>query len=511
LPNQKSNIINTVVIITAATAASKLLGFVREMVIAYVFGAGAVTDAYAVAARFVTTAGLLVSVYLAVVFVPTYVRIRQNQGEESALRFSNNAVSVSFTINVLLMILLQIGAPLVLRFTGFGAEQASLALVGVRIALLQLPFLTFVHFFGGYLTARKSFLGPNLIGIPLNIATIALCLVLGTQSGVVGLTIACSLGIVAQILVYLIWLPKEKYRYSFLPRFNTPEMRAGVKILIPALLGSALIELNLWVDTFIATFLGEGNVAAIVFASRLISFVSGLIVFPAAGMAFAYMSEYAARNEISKMLGTLWRTIRMILFVVLPIIIISIPSGFDIVRLVYQRGQFTLEATILTGSALIWYLPGLLGLALHTFLLRFFYVLQDTKTPMFCGIFSISVNIVLSIILSRYMGIAGIALATSVGSGLSSVLLLIALRLKLGPMGFGETARDSLKLLVCVAPCALAVLGVRFLLQGQNSLIRFAASVCVGGIIYIISAFLLKGMALRDLIEILRARFIKTI
>jgi len=499
-------IIKSALIITIIAAISSILGFLREAVIASIFGVGAVTDAYVISVRVVATAGLLVFVYLSQTFIPTYLRTREERGEADALSVANNALGISLVINIVLVLLVLISAPLLLSITGFDAEQRTFAHIAISIAALQLPILAFVHFFVGYLSARKSFLGPNFMGIPMNIVIITVCLIAGTQSGIVGLSIAGLLGAFAQCLIFLIWLPKENYRYKLSVRFNTPEVRSDMKILMPALVGSALLELNAWVDTMIATYLGEGNAAAINFASRLPNFVQGLLVLPIAGMVYAYMSEHAAKDDTEKMLDILWKTVRTILFLIIPIIVIAIPSSFDIVRIVYQRGEFTSEATLLTGTAFMWYLPSLLGLTVYAFLLRFFYSLQDTKTPMFCSAVAISINVALSIWLSGFMGIGGIALATSIGSGLSSIFLLLFLRRKMGPLGFGKTAVDLLKMALCAIPCAAAVLGAGHLMAEQSSIVRFGASTLVGGAVYLIAAFVLKEMVLRDGIQLLKAR-----
>ncbi|MCL2842912.1 MAG: murein biosynthesis integral membrane protein MurJ [Oscillospiraceae bacterium] len=509
MPSENQPIVKSALIITIITAISGILGFLRESVIAAVFGVGAVTDAYVISIRVVMISSLLVSVYLSKTFISTYLRTREEQGDDAALAVANNALGVSLVVNIGLMILVQIFAPQILQLTGFDSEQVSASRIAIRIAALQLPILAFVHFFFGYLSARKSFFGPNFMGIPMNIIMIAVCLIAGTQSGIVGLSIAGLLGMVAQCLIFLIWLPKEKYRYKRSVRFNTPEIRSDVKILMPALVGSALLELNAWVDMIIATFLGEGIAAAINFATRLPNFVQGLLVLPIASMVYSYMSEYAAKNDTEKMLNLLWKTVRTILFLVVPIIVIAIPSSFDIVRIVFERGAFTPEATLLTGTALMWYLPSLLGLTIYNFLIRFFYSLQDTKTPMFCSAVTISITIALSLWLSRFMGIGGIALATSIGSGLSSVLLLILLRRKMGPLGFFETAMDVLKMGTSAAPCAFAVLGIRHLMIGEAAILRFGISTLVGGIVYLLTAFVLKEMVLLEGIQLLKGRFAK--
>jgi putative peptidoglycan lipid II flippase len=505
LSNNKRPIIKSALTITIIAGISALLGFVREVVIASVFGAGAVKDAYDVALRVAGTAILLSFVYMNKIFVPSYLRIREEQGDEKALGVANNALGVFLLVSVSLLILLQLAAPLIIRVIGFDAEHMPIARIAIAIAVFKLPIYAFIHFFSGYLTARKSFIGPNFMGIPLNIVTIAVCLIAGTSSGIIGLSVASLLGVVAQCLIFLVWLPKEKYRYRFSARFNTPEIRNDIKILMPALVGYAVIELNHWVDTIIATHLGEGNIAAINYAFRLPFIVQGLIVLPIAGIVYSYISDFAAKNDIESMLAMLWKAVRTIIFIIIPIVVIAMPSSLDIVRIAYERGEFTPYATALTSSALIWYLPGLPGLAVFTFLMRFFYSLQDTKTPTICSAIAICTNIALSIWLSRTMGIGGIALATAIGNTLTAVLMLALLRKKIGPLGFGQIAINLIKMTICAIPCAIAVLTARHLLSDHNAIIRFGSATIVGGTAYLATALLLKETVLRETLEMIKS------
>ena len=509
MKNSPNSIAKTALIITIVTAVSRILGFAREAVIAYVFGVGAVTDAYAVAVRVVGTAGLLVSTYLLQIFIPIYTRALEEGGEETSLKASNNVLNFSLIINFLIAGVLYVVAPIIIGITGFDNEQASLALAATNILILQLPLMTFVHFFVGYLTARKSFFGPNFIGIPVNIVIMTLCLVFGAQGGVRGLSFAALTATIIQALILIIWLRKEGYRHKFYLRINTLEIRNGMKLLIPALLSSALLDLKTWVDTIIATYLGEGNTAAIGFALRLITLVQGLFIVPIANMIFSYMSEYAAKNDIKGMLNILWKTVRVILFFVIPIVVIAMPSGFDVTRIVYQRGEFTAEATIMTGTALVWYLPGLLGMTIYIFLVHFFHGLQNTKIPMICSAITVVINIGLSIWLSDVMGIGGLTLATSISITLTAVLLLIFLRKKIGPLGLKETAMDVVKMAICAVPCFLAVLGARYFMAEYSAIIRFAATTLAGGAAYVIVALMIKEIVVRDAVHMIRERFNK--
>ena len=505
-----SSLTKTAFIITLITAGGRIIGFLREAVIAYVFGAGAVTDAYTVALRIMTTAGLLTSVYLTTTFVPSYIRVREQQGDDASLRVANNVLGVALAINLFIVVALLFTSPFILNMTtGFDEQQMAFAVISVSILLFKLPFRTFVKFFSGYLNARKSFFAPKFTSIPTNVAFIAACLILGTASGIRGLSVASLIGAVVGLLIFFFWLPKEQYRYRFSMRFNTPEIRSDMKILMPALVGSALVDLKAWVDTMLATFLGEGNAAAIGFSNRLLGFVSGLFVIPLATIAYSYMSSYAAKNDTQKMLDILWKTMRVILFVVLPMIIIAVPSSFDVVQIVFERGEFSPDATLLTGTALMGYLPGLLGLSMYIFLVRFFYGLSDTRTPMISGMVAMLVNIALSIFLSQRMGIIGITLASSVGHTLSALLLLALLRRKMGRLNFRSTAISIAKMAVAAIPCAIAVLAMTHLLSSQHTIIRFAAVTVTAGSVYLVTALLLKETVAHDLLRMVKKRLLR--
>jgi len=205
---------------------------------------------------------------------------------------------------------------------------------------------------------------------------------------------------------------------------------------------------------------------------------------PIAGIVFSVISEHAAKKETKEMLEAFWHWERVVLFFVIPIVAIAIPTSSDIVRIVYERGEFDATATRTTSAAFVWYLPSLLSAVFYIFLIRFYYALRDTKTPMFCGAISIAVNIVLSIILVRIMGISGLALSTSVGSMLSAFLLLTFLRRKIGPVGFFSTAKSILKMMMCAGVCLLCVLGIMHLFSEHNVLFRFAACTLVGASAY---------------------------
>lgn len=506
--SRKQSIVKAAFIMTMVSGVSSVVSFAREMVIAYVFGAGAVTDAYNVAMRVASTAGLLVSTYFMTVFIPSYVRTREKHGDKKALLVANNALGVSFVINIVLMLVLHLSAHFILGIiTGFEEKQLAITVTAVNIVLFQLPVTTFVSFFGGYLNARKSFLGPVFAVIPKNILIIIIIFLFGAGMGVTGLSLARVLSVCVSLLALFFWVFREKYKFTLSIRFNTPEMRNDLMLLFPVMIGSALSDLKAWVDTVIASFLGEGMVAAVGFSSHLLIFVRVIVIMPVTGVIFSYLSEYAAKGDKEKMFDILWKAVRVLLFILLPIVIIAIPSSMDIVKIVYERGQFDADATLITGAALRWYLPGLLFIALHMLLTRMSYGVLDSKTPVISASVAMIINIGLSIWLSGIYGIGGLAFATSVGHCVAAILLFVLIRRKFGALDFLKTAKDIFKMAVCVLPCVALVILLRGLLHENHVIIRFVTVTAAGGIIYLISAYILKVSVLNDTLLILRKRF----
>ena len=505
MPEKNKVLAKTALMLTLIAGGSKVFGFIREMVIAYVYGAGAVTDAFTIAMGVVTTAYVLVSVYLTTTFVPSYTKVREHQGETASLQYTNTNLWLTLFVNVVLMFLLFTVAPFVSKWVapGFSDTQTLIVNSALRISLIQLPFLAAVALFSGYLSARESFYGPNLIGVPLSIVVSTICLILGIRSGVHGLALGYLFGTVSQLLILFLWLPRERYKVKFDFKI-TQEVRESVVLLLPALLGSAVNELSLWVNRILASGLPEGSIASINFAARLNSMVPGLLIYPLAGIVFTLISEHAAKKENSEMLETFWRWVRMVLFFVIPIVAIAIPTSTDIVRIVYQRGEFDASATQSTSTAFIWYLPSLLSTVIQVFVVRFYYAIRDTKTPMVCSALAVAVNIIASVILVRVMGIAGLALSTSIGSVFAAFFMLLFLRRKLGPIGLSYTAKSVLKMMTCAVACLLCVFGIMQLLSGQNVILRFAVCTVVGG-----SVYLALTIAIKEAVAIEALNYIK--
>ena len=496
-------IVKSAFIITIIGAVSRVLGFIREAVIADLFGVEAITDAYAIAIRSVGMISLIVHVYLTTIFVPTYAKVRESKGEKIALWATNNALGISLLINIFLMMLTWLLAPTLMGFTEI---DQGLTIISLNIIIFQLPLLAFSQLFVGYLTARKSFIGPNATGLPSNIIFIIVIIIAGTAGGIVWLSAAAVLSLFAQVIMLYIWSIREKYRYKFVLRPTDPEIKSDMRLLFPAVIGGGLTSIKVWISTVAAANLGEGMSAVINFSTRLLGFVTSMVILPFVGIAYSLISGHAAKNDNEKMLATLLTAIRVLLFIIIPIILISIPRGFDLVQIAYERGEFDEYATIITGEAFIWLLPGLLGVAASYLLARFFYALKDTKTPMYSSIAIIIIHTGLSLWLSQILGIIGLALAMSISSILAACFLIALLRRKLGPLGLKKTVVNILKIIISAIPCAIVSFIVGQMLMDTGAIIRFCVSASAGLFVYLLFAFILKETVIQEAIALVRKK-----
>jgi putative peptidoglycan lipid II flippase len=496
--------------ITVIVIASKVLAFFREIVVAALFGAGGVTDALAMADRVIGTVMVFLVVYITTTFIPSYAKVSEAEGESGALRFSNDTLWGLLVLSLLLAVAMFTAAPGIAALTaGDGQDQTSQIQTAIRIVAFKLPFIGLFHLFGGYLTARKSFYGPNTAGIALNITFIVAALVFGAASGIRGLAFASLLGIAAQALILVIWLPKEKFHLRFSKQLLSPEVRKNIVISVPALISGVLISSIYWARTLTAFYIIEGAAASLEFSYRLLTLISGLLIVPIAGMAFSYMSDFLAKNDHTAALSWMWTALRYIMFFLLPVIVIGMLFGEDIIKIVYQRGAFGEDAVRLTSESLIWHMPSLIGTASIILLLRYFYGLRDTKTPLAIAAAYVPLTILLTILFARTAGVGGIALGYSVGGMVYAILLILALRRKVGVLGLGKTIIDVCKMLPATAACGVAMFFIGLLLYNHIPMARLMAAGTAGVSVYLISMFLLKTKTAHELWAIVRKQVFK--
>lgn len=492
------------------TVFSKLFGFLREIVLAYFYGASAVSDAYLISITIPTVIFAFVGAALATSYIPLYTSIEKEKGEGEALRFSNNLVNF-----LLVFCCLVAGAgfifaqPLVKVFaSGFTGETLRLAVFFTRVSIVAVFFMGLTYIFRSYLQIKNDFISPALIGFPYNVIVIA-SIVLSVKVDLVFLPLGLVLAIASQFLFVMPFACKKGYRYQFIMDKSDPQVRKVIYLALPVILGTSVTQINTLVDRTLASGIAVGGISALNYATRLNGFIQDIFVLSVSTVMYPIISRMTVAGNIEGIKKSLSEAVNSIGLIVVPITVGTMLFTAPIVQLLFGRGAFDIRAAELTSWALFFYAVGMIGVGVREILSKTFYAMQDTKTPMTNAVIAVVVNIVLNIILSRFLGIGGLALATSISALLGALLLFMSLRRKIGPLGIMNMATTFVKVVLASAVMGMAAKGAyNFILPQAGSNFALLVAVLAGGLIYSVAIYFMRIREVQVLVAAIKGRFI---
>lgn len=461
--NEKS-IAGAASIIGSATVLSRLLGYVRDASVAYVFGAAMSSDAFFVAFRISNLLRRLVGEgALTSSFVPIFTEELGLRDHEGSRRLSSSVFTLFFFILVALAALgIIFSDPLVrLLSPGFGAYPEKFALT-VRLTRLTFPYMVAIGLMAiamGVLHSKKHFTAPALSPVLFNIAIITSIFAVAPflDEPVYALAIGVLAGGVLQFLLQLPFLKG----YGFLPRpsfsFADPAIKRIFLLMGPAALGMGVYQLNIFVTLWFASRLAEGSVSYLFYASRLMELPLGVFGVAVSTAVLPNLSEHAARGDMTGFRGSISYSVRIVNFVIIPATAGLMVLNYPIVETLFGRGAFGAEAVEGTAYALYFYALGLAPIAVSRVFVSVFYSVKDTTTPLYIGVFSLVTNAVLSVLLVGPMGHGGLALATSVAAAVNFAGLVVVMRRRFGALGGRAIGASALKALTATVAMAVVV------------------------------------------------------
>lgn len=419
-------------IIAIISFLSKVFGFFREVLVAKYFGATGQTDAFLVALIIPSLILGLFSNGFNTLIIPLYLE-KKSQSEQLARRFVDSIFMVSVNLFLFLSILIFIFAPICVRIIayGFKGETFSSAVTLTRYLLISGIFTVFTGFFTGLFQAEKQFFLPVSIFFVGNIALVLslffLHRVMGINSWVFGQILYTGIPFI--ILFFVLYSRYNLFHFLKYKYIDWIETKNFAILLLPLVISGSLSILNQIIDKTIASSLDAGSIAALNFASRIWGIPISLLAMPIATAVFPTFSELAlARAYREDYKSRLSRTLGLMFYLTIPSTIFLFFLSQPIIRLFFERGAFDPKATALTSFVLKMYVLGLFAHATSPILARAFYSFKDTKTPLLISTTCIALNILLNIFLSRIIGAAGIALATSIVMSINIILFIRFLR-----------------------------------------------------------------------------------
>jgi putative peptidoglycan lipid II flippase len=505
-------------VVSAAFLVSRLLGWVRLVVIAEVIDDPAELDAFFAAFRIPDLLFQLVAAgALSSALIPIVSGLFATDGQARAWRVVSTVTNLMLGALLVMALIVLLAADLLVPIytSGFDAATTARTVELTRIMVLAPIFLALGAVATSVLNAQGRFAAAAIAPIVYNLAIIGAAVILAPSMGAVGLAVGVVAGSLGHLLVQLAPLNALGFRYK--PRIDAadPAARRALGLMAPRAVGLGATQITFVVVTALATTVGVGAVTAFTVAFTLLQIPIGIIGVPLGVVLFPSLSREVAMGNHDEFVALLSRSLRLLAFVMLPIAVAAALVRVEVVAVLF--GSFDPATIVLTADT---FLAFLLGLLAHTFiavLARAFYARQDTVTPVTAAIAAVVVNTVLAIALVGPYGLPGIALAIAVAAWLEAGALFIALRRRIGPLGLVVVARVALRTAVAAAVAGAVGLVVHNLVGralapdpatlGRSDIAGLAGVIvvvsAVFGLVFIAAALVLRIEELRSIVGIM--------
>ena len=445
-------------VVGAATLASRLMGYIRDVVMSWAFGTGLAADAFYVAYRIPNLLReLLAEGSMSAAFIPVFTETLTKESKESARHLANAVFARLLAVLVIVTLLGILFAPYVVKVVAWGwayKAQHDKYVLGVTLTRIMFPYLLFIGLAAlamGMLNSLRSFLTPALSPVMLNIMTIT-AVVLSIQflsEPILGVAVGVVLGGMCQFLIQVPGLKKQgmMIRPQFAP--THPNVKKIGRLALPVFFSSSVTQFNIFIGTIFASFLATGSITYLFYGMRFIHFPLGIFGIAIATAVLPTMSAQAARREHDEFLKTLSLGLRLVFFIMFPAMAGLITLRVPIVNLLLEHGQFDRISTAGTAAAILYYAVGLWAFAGVRIIAQAFYALQDTKTPVKSAVLALCANILFSAIFIAWTPLqhGGLALATSLAAMINIGMLTVQLRKKIGRMDGSRILRSLLKII----------------------------------------------------------------
>ena len=519
--DQKTKITKAAGIMSAATFISRILGYVKDMILAAYFGASGLSDAFFAAFRIPNLLReLFAEGSMSSAFIPVLTEYREKKSEEEAQRLVRITFTFILVIVGLICILGIIFSPAVVSVMAPGfltdhPEQFPLTVLLTRIMFPFLLFISLASLVMGSLNTKKVFFVPTLAPAMLNVTIILIVLAFAPRVSepIILVAIAVTVGGFVQFAFQLPSFYRNHYRLGFDPDFRHPGLKKMAILLLPATMALAVNQVNILVSSILASFLPKGSITMLYYSMRLIQFPVGIFGV-AMGMAILpTLSEHAVRGDMQRLREDFSFALRLLFFITVPSMAGLIALREPIVNLLFQRGEFDYTAMKGTAAALLFYALGIWSMVGVRVVTVTFYSMQDTRTPVKIAAVGMLSNIFFSIILMGPMKHSGLALANALSSIINFSLLFYFLRKKIQHVEAGRIMGSFVK--TALSSVIMGISGWTLLhgelwqtsgnSAGKITYLTCTIFLCLG--IYIGCSYLLKNEELSYLLNTMKRKF----
>lgn len=502
------------------TLVGKVLGLVREQLLAANYSVTAQAAAFMTASRIPRT--FFDAVFASAIsasFIPIFNEYLEKKGKQEAFRLSNTFITMIVLVTCIMTIAgIVFAEPITWLFAdGMSEQTAQICVHFLRILFPTVIFTGVAFSFVGILQSLEEFTIPAAMSIVSNAVIIFYYLFLNDKFGIEGLTIAFLIGWAMQAVIQIPALYKKGYRYQIDIHFKKEGMKKIMLLMLPVMVSTWIQPINIVINTKFASHIHfegyeDAAITTIEYANTLYTIIVGVFVLSIANVIFPKMARLTTNNAQRDLGETVRVTLRSMLFLLIPMMMGLMVLSEPIVKLMYERGNFDSFATQKTAQALFFFSLGMLGFGIQNILSRVFYAKQDGKTPFYSGLVSIAVNILFCILLVKKMNVGGLALASAISSIISAIFLFVPLQKEYQNLISKEMIIDLLKM-----SCSAVVMTIITILCRNGmmqltikgliaNIIVVAVPVAAGIVVYIAVCYILGVTETKQAVEMLKKR-----
>ena len=465
-PDDHRSLAGTAGIIGIATFGSRILGFIRDMILARLLGASASADAFFVAYRIPNLLReLLAEGSMSAAFIPVFTEYHTLRSKRETWELVSAAFTTLLSIVTMITLVGIVVAPTIvwLLAPGFHEDPTKLQLTTL-LTQVMFPYLIFISLAAltmGILNSLRAFAAPALAPVFFNICVIASALFLSPllDEPVLGIAIGVVIGGLAQLVTQLPGVQKQGLLFQWRFEPGHPGVKKIGWLIVPSLLGTSVTQINITVSTILASYF-EGGPTYLFYGMRLIQFPLGIFGVALATAILPTLSMHAAKGSLDELRETLGFGLRMIAFIILPTMAGLILLRVPIIHLFFEHGAFSKADTVGTAAALLAYAVGLWAFAGMRIVVSVFFSMQDTKTPAIAAVVAMLLNILLALSLMGPLEHAGLALAAALSAMVNIAILISVLTFRLGGIDWWNLGQSFGRAVIATVPVVLACLWI---------------------------------------------------
>lgn len=507
-------------IVALSTLCSRVLGLIRDVLMAAYFGAARTADVFYISfmipnlfRRLVAEGALTIS------FIPVYTESLIRDGEDESMKLAQKVMTVQ-TIFILGIILAGIAlSPLLMKFFFGRNDSPEILSLSVNLTQLMFPYLFFVGFVAfamGYLNSHKHFFSPAIAPVLLNVGMITGIVYISRffNEPIYGVAVGVLIGGILQFVIQIPYMIKEGFVFKISVDFRHPGIKKIFRMLTPALFGIAVYQINTLVSNMLATMIPKGSVSYIYYTNRLTELVLGVFIVSLGNVILPEMSRLTALDDNTKFKKLFSDSVSSALFLAVPATAALIAAGIPIISVIFMHGKFTYNDTVLTYYSLVTASTGIIFVAALRIATPAFYAMKDTKTPVISAAVSLVVNVIAGYTLMHTpLKHAGLTLANTISAIVQMGILMVFLNKKTGGLDLGRIFKSLMKFTVAAAVMAALIIWIASFADWKNGsmlikTIFLTVIIFAGGGVYFAVCYMLRSDEMLYFARRIRSRII---